>query len=794
LRVLTECQHVVLRAHDEQELLDGICRLVVDAGFEMAWVGFAEHDAARTVRPVAHAGVELDYLRSIRVSYDDGEHGRGPTGIAIRTGEVQIARTLKTQPDYAPWRALALQRGFRSSAAFPLIAGGRPFGALNVYAAEEDAFDGDATTLLGALAIDLADAITARRVQHLVADSRDRLARILDRISTFVVLMAPDGSILEINASPLIVAGLRRDDVLGRQFADLPPFTHPVASHAQLVDALARARRGESVQFELVCHVGRVLVLDARIEPILDADGRVIELVGSGTDITSQRDARVALRASEERARALVDNALDLIAVIGADGVFQMLSPSVETIGGYREAELLGTSAFDLIHREDLAGAAARFIALGATPNGVDRMALRIRHANGSYRSLQAVARNLTHVPAVGGVLLNARDITEQLAAEARLRQNEWFDAIGQLAGGIAHDFNNVLTIIQSNAELIHESPVEEHAELVDEIRAAARRATDLTSRLLLLSRKESEVRKPVDLHVVLREVISLVSRAVDRRIALDANLHAEHPLVLGDPTHLHSAFLNLALNGRDAMPAGGRLSFTTRDVTLDAERARGWPDPLEPGDYIEVTVSDTGHGIPAAIRTQVFQPFFTTKPAGHGTGLGLAAVRSCARTHHGAVTLDSEVDHGTSVRVLLPRSTAQVDAPSLASRLVGQRARLLVIDDEDAVRRATTRALRSYGYEVDDDGDPDRALATLAADPRRYDLVVLDLNMPGRNGVDVHRAIRQLSPSPAVLFCSGHPPDAIPRELLEDGRTGYIAKPFRIGDMVIALTRALAP
>jgi len=626
-----------------------------------------------------------------------------------------------------------------------------------------------------------------------MTESRDRMARILNRMSTFYALLSPDGKIVEVNDAALVAAGVRREDLLGTALADTVFFAHDPASRAEVLRSIARARAGESVRVELSGQfAAHVLVIDARFEPILDDEGRVAEIVASGVDTTAQHEARRAGLASEQRARALVDNSLDLILVVSLDGKFRMVSPSVEAIGGYRVAELIGSSAFALVHPDDLPAAAAKLAEISMIPNAAASMAIRFRHADGSYRSLQMVGRNLIHVPAIGGVLLNGRDVTDQLATEAMLRQAEKLEALGHLAGGIAHDFNNLLTVVLANAEMILEWPSEPPAELAAEIRSAARRATDLTSQLLLFSRRDSGVRRSLDLHEVLGEVLALAARSIDRRITVEPRLEAARSLVIGDPTSLQGAFLNLAINARDAMPRGGRLSFTTRNVTLDADDVQHWPDPLEPGPYLELTVSDTGDGIPEAIRARVFEPFFTTKAPGKGTGLGLAGVRGCMRAHLGSVRLDTAASRGSTFQLVLPSASSRpVTANPAPREAITGDAWVLVIDDEEAIRRATTRALVGAGYHVDSTDDADHALGRFAEDAGCYDVVVLDVNLPGRSGIELFHAIRAVSPV-AVMFCSGHAREGIPPEVFDDRRVSFIAKPFTIEELTGALAHAL--
>jgi signal transduction histidine kinase/CheY-like chemotaxis protein len=381
-------------------------------------------------------------------------------------------------------------------------------------------------------------------------------------------------------------------------------------------------------------------------------------------------------------------------------------------------------------------------------------------------------------------------------AAEEQLRQAQKMDAVGQLAGGIAHDFNNLLTgILGHAAVLLDESPPGSDAhEAAATIAAAARRAAELTRQLLQFSRRRPLAAVPFDAHEVLAQVIRLLGRTLDPRIRLDQRLAAPRAVVTGDPGQLEQAVLNLAVNARDAMPEGGVLRFETEVVRRDDAWAARHSGAV-PGEHLAIRVADTGHGITPAVRERMFEPFFTTKAPGSGTGLGLASVYAIARAHGGGVDVESEPGRGArfTLSVLLAPEgvSARRDATGPGSGPAAGAGRVLVVDDDPVPRGATSALLRAAGYEVLETGSGEEGLRRFEAQPAAVRAVVLDVAMPGMDGVSCFEALRRVAPDVPVLFVSGHARDARAEALAARGEAGFLAKPFDREELVRALEAA---
>ena len=495
-----------------------------------------------------------------------------------------------------------------------------------------------------------------------------------------------------------------------------------------------------------------------------------------------QARAQEQLRQSEARYRTLVDGVRDVIFALAPDGTIASLNPAFETITGFPRDEWLGRPFEQLVHSDDLPLALELLSGVArGEPRPVNQF--RIRTRKGDYRMGEFAATPQYREGQLASILGIGRDVTERLSLEQQLRQAQKMEAVGRLAGGVAHDFNNILTAITGYADLLLEDlgTTDRRRDDIAEIRKAAERAAGLTRQLLAFSRQQVMQVRVLDLNDVVADTQNMLGRLLGEDIALVTRLDPALGAVKADPGQLEQVIMNLAVNARDAMPGGGKLTIETANAELDDTYVREH-FPARPGSYVMLAVSDTGTGMSDEVQSHLFEPFFTTKEKGKGTGLGLATVYGIVKQSGGYIWVYTEPGHGTTFKIYLPRvagAPAQRASGPKASPVGAGTETVLLAEDEAAVRAVARHALERQGYTVLEASSSEAALDLAERHSGRIHLLLTDVIMPGMNGRALALRLSELRPDLRVVYMSGYTEEAITRHgVLEPGLT-YVQKPF---------------
>jgi PAS domain S-box-containing protein len=632
------------------------------------------------------------------------------------------------------------------------------------------------------------------------------LTRLIDALDDgAIVVRLRDARVLDANDAQAGMLGYARDELVGRSAVELGVWRDP-AELTAIADAVREALGSGAVRPQLQATMrtrsGEERVVEMSPE-LVELDGEdclaaVTRFVGA----TDHRLAEQALRASEQRYRAIVETA--------SDGVWMVDDVDRTSFVNRAMAEMLGYEVHEMLGRRAVEFMAADFNPVGRRAldrrrQGIsERYEMKFQRKDGSEVWVEMSATPLMDESGrYAGAVSMAADMTvrreaqlEREQLEVRLQQSQRLETVGQLAGGIAHDFNNLLAVILNYAYFIREQlpPDGSVRQDMEEIRHAAERASELTHRLLVFSRREPVLPEVLDLNAVVRDMERLLRRTLAERVSLDVALAPGEPLVEADAAQLEQVVLNLVMNARDAMPEGGTIRIETSRTELGERRGSRVAGP-PPGEYVVLSVRDEGAGMEQEVAARAFEPFFTTKPKGEGTGLGLATVYGTVTHAGGGAEIASEPGKGTTVQVYLPavaERRPQPDERPAPAHHDGAGATILLVEDEDAVRRLTARILRAGGFECLDASGGEEALRVYEANRGRIALLLTDVAMPGMSGADVAARIGADGSGPPVLFMSGYTDDPGVGRSLPAGAAEMVRKPFTAESLLDSVRQAI--
>jgi PAS domain S-box-containing protein len=524
-----------------------------------------------------------------------------------------------------------------------------------------------------------------------------------------------------------------------------------------------------------------------------------------------RRAAEATLRQSEERFRALIEHSNDMVAVLRPDGVSTYQSPPWIAGSGRTAEEISRVSLFDLLHPDDVEAVKAAFADLLVKPGSQASGRSRVRHADGTWRYLAWSARNALEIGGVNGVIMNARDMTSELALEEQLQQARKMEAIGQLAGGIAHDFNNIMGAILGFADFLLQDLPEDSPQhgFAQRIVSAGRRARDLVQQILAFARKSSVERLQSDLVPIVRETHDLLRASLPSSTELKVETTSEALVAEVNPTQISQVVVNLCVNASDSLLGQpGRVTVgITRVRPGDSDFAAFARGGGQAGDgivvtgrldpcrgYARITVADTGSGMAPDVLPRIFDPFFTTKQRGRGTGLGLARVHGIVAEYGGACVVESKPGHGTIFRIYLPL-VAHPAIPAVAgdeARGLAGEERLLVVDDETFLTEMLQIGFGRLGYRVTTVNDPSEALRLFETDPSAFDAVISDQVMPKMTGLALLQRLKAIRPAVPFILCTGFSDGASEDTALAAGAGALFIKPVS-PEQIAAKLRELA-
>lgn len=786
----------LLSRADANDLYRGVVEAILALGHVMCWVGMARPDGS--VEPVV-ASTDLGYLREITVRWDDTPEGRGPVGTAIRHNRPDVIADIERSRRFAPWRESASSRGFRSVAAFPVAEGERAVGALVVYSTRKGAFDAEVVEELSSFALMASLVLQRTREYASLAESGERIRRFFEQIPAACFTFDPEGVVTEWNLHCRRLFGLSAKEAVGRDAGKIL-FREGDVAEARRV--LTRVFAGESfynLEWEARPPGRERRFVLANVVPFRDREGRVELGSCVAVDVTERVEAQRALGESEGKFRSLVENAGVCVVETGRDGKVRLFNTAAERITGYPRDEVLGKDFLSLVPERERPGTAARRREVLAGKESEGALGV-VTTRDGSERTLSWHSRPLLDPSgAVSGVLSIGIDVHEKLLLDRerdevrrRLEQTRRMEALASLANGIAGEFNSTLGAVLGYATLIESraGDDEEVASAAARIREAAERAAELTGKLAGFARPDRAEKAPFFLDDVASRVAEILSLEGDRRMTVRCTLSPAPVGVEGDEARVERALLALCVNGRDAMPDGGTLTISVGSSEVGEEEG----DRLQlrwPGRFGWVEVADTGRGMTREEAERVFDPLYTTKGSGGGSGMGLSIVYRTAHDHGGAVRVESEPGRGSRFRLYLPTVAERrppAPAPAPVPRGTGA---ILVADDEAEMRRMAGALLASLGYTPLLASDGEEAVRIFREKGGEVRLVLLDLVMPRMDGREAMAEIRAIDPRVPVLLSSGYPGEE-ERGGAPAARPPFLKKPYGLAELARAVKDAL--
>ncbi len=640
-------------------------------------------------------------------------------------------------------------------------------------------------------------AMQQRKSRTALLREKNRIQQYLDITGVMMVALDVCGIVTMVNRKGCEALGYSEEEIVGKNWFDnfIPEKIKPEIK--MVANRLLAGMTDKVEYFEnpVLTKDGRERLVAWNNTIIRDEDDNITGILSSGEDITELVIKEEALRQSEECFRQFFDNAPDYCYMVSPEDIILNINRAALSILGYAKAEIIGKPLRKIYADESLPVVNALHTELKEKGKIIDKE-LVIETKTGEKRDVLLSAAIVKDVS--GGIVhsvLIQKDITEQKLAEKereklhfQLQQSRKMESIGQLAGGIAHDFNNILGGILGYSDVL-EMKLGEKPELLKYIRKikdASLKASDLTRKMLAFARRTPLDVTTVSVHDSILQVVEILQHTIDKRIEIKSRLNAEVPTVSCDIAQLESILLNIGINARDAMPEGGTIIFRTENVTFNGKRRLSDAYETETGEYVKISIIDTGIGMDEKIRQKIFEPFFSTKEIGKGTGLGLASVYGAVKQHHGYITVSSEPGRGAQFDIYLPvmEKEKKSDTRQIEEKPVSGTGTIMVIDDEAGIRDTVEELLKSIGYTVICCSNGIEAVEIFKEKNGDIDLVLLDMIMPKMNGVDCFRKLKEINPQVQVAITTGYSIQEDIDLVLREGAKEVIEKPFELNKL----------
>jgi two-component system, cell cycle sensor histidine kinase and response regulator CckA len=697
------------------------------------------------------------------ISSDQPSHAPQPRldVASLSDGKSVLIRNVLNDSRF-PNKELIQTAGWVSYAAYPLVLEDKLVGLMSIFA--NQSLSDQITLEMGSVAHGIALCIQRKRSEEALDVSEFKYRTVVESIKEVIFQLDEFGNWTFLNPAWTAVTGFDVKSSIGSFFLEYVYQDDREQNQKIFLNLLERKLDYCRHEIRVLTSSAKTRWVEAYMQPVLGSDGAVVGLSGSLTDITERKVAETQIQklaafprvnpnpvlefAADGSMSYANDAALEMAKSLGREHVLSILPPDAGTIA--QEALV----ACETRMREEV-------------------------HING-----RTITWSFFPVPSSHVIHCYGADVTDMLNLESQLRHAQKLESVGQLAAGIAHDFNNILTVIQGYCDcLLQRNEGSEASRLaLKQIGDATKRAAALTRQLLTFSRKQVIQLKVLDLNSVLGNLANMLPRLLGEHILLETNYSKEIPSVEADTGMLEQIVMNLAVNARDAMPKGGRLNISTSSVQVEPDYARKHPD-ARPGDFVCLTVADTGCGMDARTLERIFEPFFTTKEVGKGTGLGLATVYGIVKQHRGWIEVSSEVSQGTAFKVYFPGLDRELDPnteflPAVGT-IQGGKETVLLVEDEPVLRELVHEILSGYQYRVIQAGTGIEALRLWDEYDGKVDLLLTDMVMPeGMNGSELAEQLKRRKPDLKVIFTSGYSSDAVGRDFNQEEAV-FLPKPY---------------